>query len=161
MLIDLKNKNVSGAKVEYVCECVDISLNKNSVVGDTSATNPGGIRIGTCALTTRNLKEDDFKIVGDFINECVELCLRVQNDSGKKLVDFKKVLHENYSNDIELLKNNVNEFASKFDFYDEKKNLLLFFFFFYYKFFTTTMFIYCDCSDVGFQDLWSMLDRNV
>jgi len=118
LLIDLKNKNVSGAKVEYVCECVDISLNKNSVVGDTSAANPGGIRIGTCALTTRNLKEDDFKIVGDFINKCVELCLRVQNDSGKKLVDFKKVLHENFSNDIELLKNDVNEFASKFDFYD-------------------------------------------
>ena len=68
------------------------------------------------------MKEDDFKIVGDFINECVELCLRIQNDSGKKLVDFKKDLHENYSNDIELLKNNVNEFASKFDFYDEKKN---------------------------------------
>ena len=118
LLIDLKNKNVSGAKVEYVCECVDISLNKNSVVGDTSAANPGGIRIGTCALTTRNLKEDDFKIVGNFINECVELCLRVQNDSGKKLVDFKKVLHENYCNDIELLKNNVNQFASRFNFYD-------------------------------------------
>ena len=32
LLIDLKNKNVSGAKVEYVCECVDISLNKNSLV---------------------------------------------------------------------------------------------------------------------------------
>ena len=50
LLIDLKNKGVSGAKVEFLAECVDISLNKNSVYGDKSAANPSGIRIGTSAL---------------------------------------------------------------------------------------------------------------
>jgi len=120
LLIDLKNKNVSGAKIEYICECVDISLNKNSVVGDTSAANPGGIRIGTSALTTRNMKENDFIYVGEIINKCVELCVIVQNESGKKLVDFKRVLHEDYDNDIQEIRIDVNTFASKFDFYDEQ-----------------------------------------
>jgi glycine hydroxymethyltransferase len=118
LLIDLKNKNVSGAKVEYVCECVDISLNKNSVVGDTSAANPGGIRIGTSALTTRKLKESEFLAVGDFINRCVELCIKVQEESGKKLVDFKRVLHDNYGSQLKTIKDDVNYFASAFEFYE-------------------------------------------
>ena len=37
ILVDLRNKGISGSKVEYLCEKVDISLNKNSVFGDTSA----------------------------------------------------------------------------------------------------------------------------
>ena len=46
ILVDLRDKGISGSKVEYLCEKVDISLNKNSVFGDTSAINPGGVRIG-------------------------------------------------------------------------------------------------------------------
>ena len=104
--------------MEYVCENVDISLNKNSVVGDTSAANPGGIRIGTSALTTRKMKENDFLHVGSLINKCVELCIKVQNESGKKLVDFKRVLRDNYENDLLEIRKQVNEFASKFEFYE-------------------------------------------
>ena len=36
ILVDLRDKGISGSKVEYLCEKVDISLNKNSVFGDTS-----------------------------------------------------------------------------------------------------------------------------
>jgi len=61
ILIDLKNKDISGSKLELICDMVDISLNKNSVVGDKSAFNPGGVRIGTPALTTRGLKENEFQ----------------------------------------------------------------------------------------------------
>ena len=61
LLIDLKNKGISGGKLEFICELVDISLNKNSVFGDKSALNPGGVRIGTPALTTRGFKESDLK----------------------------------------------------------------------------------------------------
>ena len=39
MLVDLRNKGVTGSKVEYIAECVDISLNKNSIFGDVSASN--------------------------------------------------------------------------------------------------------------------------
>ena len=119
LLIDLKSKNLSGSKVEYVCEKVNISLNKNSVVGDKSAINPGGIRIGTSALTTRGLKENDFLYVGELINECVDLCLEVQSVSGKKLVEFKEMLNENYSCEIDYIKEKVENFACKFEFYVE------------------------------------------
>jgi len=96
MLVDLRNMGVSGSKAEYVCEQVDISLNKNSVFGDTSAINPGGIRIGTPALTTRGLVESDFEKVGEYIDRVIKLCQEVQNISGKKLKDFKETLHSQY-----------------------------------------------------------------
>ena len=118
LLINLKNKEISGSKLEYVCERVDISINKNSVFGDKSALNPGGVRIGTCALTTRGLVENDFIEIGKFINNCVELCIKVQKKSGKKLVDFRNILHSEYQDDINNLKENVNKFADQFDFYD-------------------------------------------
>lgn len=45
-----------------------ITLNKNSVPGDVSAVVPGGIRIGTPALTTRGFVERDFVRVADFLD---------------------------------------------------------------------------------------------
>ena len=116
LLIDLRNKGVTGSKVEYIAECVDISLNKNSIFGDTSASNPSGIRIGTPALTTRGFTEADFVKVGDFIIEVVELSRLIQNESGKKLVDFKCVAHEKYFEEIARLKNDINKFAETFEF---------------------------------------------
>ena len=49
----------------------------------------------------------------------MELCIKIQNKSGKKLVDFKNVLHSEYQDDINNLKENVNKFADQFDFYEE------------------------------------------
>lgn len=45
-LVDLRDKKVNGAKVEKVLELVNVALNKNTVPGDLSAMNPGGIRMG-------------------------------------------------------------------------------------------------------------------
>lgn len=120
VLIDLKNKSISGAKAEYICEKVDISLNKNSVFGDTSATNPGGIRIGTAALTTRGLNEKDFETVSSLIDECLLLCQTIQVKSGRKLTDFKQFVDTDRSTIeyIQTLKNKVNTFAGQFVFYD-------------------------------------------
>lgn len=57
LLIDLKPNGIDGARVEAVMEKVSIALNKNTVPGDKSAFVPGGIRMGTPALTTRGLNE--------------------------------------------------------------------------------------------------------
>ena len=104
----------------YVCELVDISLNKNSVFGDTSFINPGGIRIGTAeTLTTRGFVESDFEKVGDLIDRVICLSQRVQEKSGKKLKDFKEELHINHQNKLEELKDEVNQFAEKFEFIEE------------------------------------------
>ena len=119
MLVDLRNMEVSGSKAEYVCEQVDISLNKNSVFGDTSAINPGGIRIGAAALTTRGFTESDFEKVGEYIDRVIKLCQEVQNVSGKKLKDFKETLHGQYQGELDSLRIEVNSLAERFEYIDE------------------------------------------
>ena len=102
-----------------VCDIVHITLNKNSVYGDTSALSPGGIRIGTPALTTRGLMEDDFQIVAKFIDRCIRLALEAQENSpSRKLKDFKMTLQtEKFAKELDAIRRDVNEFASKFPFY--------------------------------------------
>ena len=58
VLVNLNPLGITGSKIEKVTERVDISLNKNAVFGDKSAISPGGIRLGTAALTTRGLREN-------------------------------------------------------------------------------------------------------
>ncbi|KAK9039282.1 hypothetical protein V6N11_014490 [Hibiscus sabdariffa] len=53
VLVNLKNKVIDGSRVEKVLEAVHIAANKNTVPGNLSAMVPGGIRIGTPALTSR------------------------------------------------------------------------------------------------------------
>ena len=49
---------------------IHVTLNKNSVPGDKSAMVPGGVRIGSPAMTTRGMVEDDFVKVADLIDRC-------------------------------------------------------------------------------------------
>ncbi len=55
VLVDLKKSRngLDGARVERVMELVNLAANKNTIPGDVSAMTPGGIRMGTPALTTR------------------------------------------------------------------------------------------------------------
>ena len=99
---------------------VDISLNKNSVFGDTSAINPGGVRIGTPALTTRGFVDNDFIRVGELLHKCFDLCIRAQEKSGKKLKNFKETVETNFSEEINNIKKEVNEFAEQFEFIEEE-----------------------------------------
>jgi len=78
MLIDLRNKNVSGKEAEEALVKADITVNKNMVpFDDKSPFVTSGIRIGTPAVTTRGLKEGDMgrivelidKVISDFENE--------------------------------------------------------------------------------------------
>merc|ERR1712032_1743234 len=88
MLWDLRPHQLSGSKVEKVLEAVHITLNKNAVHGDVSAMSPGGVRIGAPAMTSRGLKEADFVKIGEFLTKGLDLTLKTQEKSGKKLVDF-------------------------------------------------------------------------
>jgi glycine hydroxymethyltransferase len=84
-------QGITGSKIEKVCELAAITVNKNAVHGDTSAFNPGGIRLGTPALTSRGLTEADFERVGDFLHRAVQIALRIQVcrvESGEKAVLF-------------------------------------------------------------------------
>ncbi len=77
VLVDLKPQGVDGARVERVLELVGVAANKNTVPGDRSALTPGGLRIGTPAMTTRGFTEEDFVRVADIINRAVSITTRV------------------------------------------------------------------------------------
>ena len=72
MLIDLHNKNITGKEAENALVKADITVNKNMVpFDDKSPFVTSGIRIGTAAITTRGLKEDDMKLIVDLIDEVI------------------------------------------------------------------------------------------
>jgi glycine hydroxymethyltransferase len=124
LLVKLGNKGISGSKMEYICELVDISLNKNTVYGDKNPMNPTGIRIGTSPMTTRGFGKNEFELVAKYLNECANICVSLQNKYGKKLVDFKKGVktemdtYENIGLQIIKLKEKVNNLARNFEFYN-------------------------------------------
>jgi len=73
MLIDLSNKNISGKKAENALEHAGITVNKNMVPFDTkSPFVTSGIRIGTPAVTTRGMKENDMKRIAEIINTAID-----------------------------------------------------------------------------------------
>ena len=73
ILIDLRNKNITGKELEDRLDDVGITVNKNSVPFDTEKPSiTSGIRIGTPAVTTRGLKEGEMKKIAKLINMTVE-----------------------------------------------------------------------------------------
>ena len=72
MLIDLRNKNISGKKAEIALGKADITVNKNMVpFDDKSAFITSGIRIGVPAVTTRGMMEEHMSAIVDFIDEAI------------------------------------------------------------------------------------------
>jgi glycine hydroxymethyltransferase len=72
MLIDLRNKNISGKKAENTLVKADITVNKNMVpFDDKSPFITSGIRIGTPAITSRGLKENDMEQIVDLIDRVI------------------------------------------------------------------------------------------
>jgi glycine hydroxymethyltransferase len=113
VLWDLRPLGLTGNKVEKVCELAHITLNKNAVFGDSSALSPGGVRVGTPAMTSRGLKEKDFEQIAEFLDRAVKITLKIQKEHGKLLKDFNKGLENN--KDIADLKVDVEKFSMSFD----------------------------------------------
>jgi len=112
ILWDVRPLGLTGSKVESLCDFVHITLNKNSIHGDKSAFSPGGVRIGTPALTSRGLKQKDFEQVAEFLHRAIQLCIKIQNETGKSLKKFKAAFVNNA--EIDALRNDVHKFASGF-----------------------------------------------
>ena len=73
MLVDLTNKDVTGKDAEHALDQAGITVNKNTVPFETrSPFVTSGVRLGTAALTTRGMKEDDMRTVGAFIVDAIE-----------------------------------------------------------------------------------------
>jgi glycine hydroxymethyltransferase len=73
MLIDLRNKNIPGKKLAKALDRARIVTNYNSVPGDTAPPfNPSGLRLGTPAITSRGMKEEQAVMIADFIKEIAQ-----------------------------------------------------------------------------------------
>ncbi len=87
MLIDLRNKGVTGKQAEEALGKADITVNKNMVpFDDQSPFVTSGIRIGTSAATTRGLKEDDFIEVVNLIDAVIQ---NIDNEAELKVIGTK------------------------------------------------------------------------
>ena len=99
-------------------DLVSITLNKNSVPGDQSAVVPGGIRIGTPALTTRGFREADFVKVADFIDRGVKIAqaCKAATPAPGKLKEFGAYLaaEGGQRQDVQQLRAEVEGFARSF-----------------------------------------------
>lgn len=131
VLVDLKaSKGIDGARVERILELACIASNKNTVPGDRSALTPGGIRMGTPALTSRGFKEADFEMVAEFFDRAVSIALKLKNtEQGKKLKGFREMCAVGPSVDAELeeLRNEVMSFACTFPtvgFVEDRKSVV-------------------------------------
>jgi glycine hydroxymethyltransferase len=82
VLVDLRPKGVDGSRVERVMELAHIASNKNTVPGDVSAMVPGGLRMGSPALTSRGFVEADFEKVAEFVDRAVKITADLKKKTG-------------------------------------------------------------------------------
>ncbi len=100
LLIDLRNKNISGKKAENVLGKADITVNKNMVpFDDKSAFVTSGIRVGVPAITTRGMKEEHMQ----FVVNCID----------------NSLMHADDETFLANLKKQVNDFMQQFPLYPE------------------------------------------
>jgi glycine hydroxymethyltransferase len=100
MLIDLRNKNLTGKKAQETLDKAHITLNKNSVpFDDKSPFVTSGIRVGVPAVTTRGMKEADMQIVVDLLDKVL------MNADDEKIISTAKA--------------DVKEYMKKFPLYPE------------------------------------------
>jgi glycine hydroxymethyltransferase len=100
MLIDLRNKNITGKRAQETLDKASITLNKNAVpFDDKSPFVTSGIRVGVPAITTRGMKENDMTTVVDFVDKVL------------MNIDDEKI--------ITSVKNDVKDFMKQFVLYPE------------------------------------------
>lgn len=117
ILWDLRPIGLTGSKIEKICDAVHITLNKNAVAGDTSALVPGGVRIGSSALTSRSMGEKDVEQVAEFLHRVVQISLQAQKEAGsKKLKDFVEAFEGTGESAklVKELKEDVKNFSTQF-----------------------------------------------
>ena len=117
VLADLRPLGVDGSRVERVLELAHIACNKNTVPGDKSAMVPGGLRLGTPALTTRGFVEADFEKVADFVVRGIEITKAIKEKVGPKMKEFREALADPAPGkfpEIDALKKDVEAFAAQF-----------------------------------------------
>ncbi|HHV59977.1 MAG TPA: serine hydroxymethyltransferase [Clostridiaceae bacterium] len=93
MLVDLTNKDITGKKAQTRLDSVNITANKNAIPFDTeSPFTTSGLRLGTPAVTSRGMKEDDMKEIAELIS----LTLTDYKNSKQSVIERVKILCDKY-----------------------------------------------------------------
>lgn len=116
-LLDVRPLGLDGARVELVLDNMHITTNKNTCPGDKSALKPGGIRLGTPALTSRGMGDKDFAQVAEFLHEGIQLTLKHNKLAGPTLREFREHVATNadFKKDAAEVGERVKQFSSKFE----------------------------------------------
>ncbi|CAK8530172.1 unnamed protein product [Lathyrus sativus] len=112
LLWDLRPLGLTGKIYEKVCEACHITLNKIAIFGDNGTIIPGGVRIGTPAMTSRGCLESDFETMADYLFRAAQIAIMLQREHGKLQNTIYKVLESN--RDIIELRARVEAFATQF-----------------------------------------------
>ncbi|KAG0631939.1 hypothetical protein M758_1G292100 [Ceratodon purpureus] len=111
VLWDLRPFGITGNTLEDVCEACHITVNKTAVFGDGSSWQPGGVRIGTPAMTSRGCNEGDFDMIADFLCRAMQIAANIHKGNTKA-----PIKGEAYSSgEILELRAKVEEFATAFE----------------------------------------------
>ena len=92
LLVDLRSLWISGKEAEDLLSLINVTVNKNSVPGDTNPTNPSWIRIGTPAITSRGINKEESKKIIKNIIKALKIFTNEKNikTRRKKLKEIKK-----------------------------------------------------------------------
>lgn len=114
--VDLRTVGLTGSKADKVLESVSIACNKNTVPGDSNALNPGGIRLGTPALTTRGLKEKDIDQVVEYLDRALKIAIQAKDETtGRLLKDFVVTIKQDkFQVQINKLREEIENYAENF-----------------------------------------------
>jgi len=122
ILIDLSNKNIDGWCAAWALEYAGIVLNRNSVPYDkNSAFYPSGIRLGTPAITTRGMTENEMPLIAKWMNEAINIAIELlpkdfknadQKVSKEARSQYKSKLQKNSK--LKNIRKEIKEFCANF-----------------------------------------------
>src|SRR5438045_9032310 len=95
MLVDLRPKEINGKEAQEVLDRAGITVNKNGIPFDTYPIfKPGGIRVGTPAVTTRGMKEEEMLEIADLVVEALQN--RADESALTRVRDKVRELHSKF-----------------------------------------------------------------
>lgn len=96
IVVDFSGTNLDGSISEKALDKIGISTSKSTIPDDPNPPfRPSGLRIGTPAMTTRGVKEDDMRTIVDFMNQAFKLATQENNEEAftslrQQVITFSK-----------------------------------------------------------------------
>ncbi len=120
-LLDLRPMSLTGAQAERALELSGISVNKNMIYGDKSALRPSGLRIGTPAVTSRNMGTIDMAFIANYIDDalrCAAQIVGAQEALAGKFTNEELDRFFTEAKEFEYLRGYVRDFMATKPFYE-------------------------------------------